>query len=260
MIKQRLIYHSLVVLGSLLLCTSKADAQQLVVDTTFQPYFDFYPLFRKGDLYHIYEERGNGKLWVLGSFSHSDGNRIHNNFTAMLRNGSRNTEFPATNAGINISRIQRINDSTLVMISPGGHVPLDTNGRRKVSTYVDNLLETVPCGEGSAQPYFYQDGSCLAINRTRPGLCDIVSYGDTFPNQSIVKVTPSGEFDSTFRHSTDDSPSGFVPYDSNRIWIYGLSRKFRYYDSVQVNGLCRIYVDGTLDTSFHNPFQDRLGK
>ena len=38
--------------------------------------------------------------------------------------------------------------------------------------------------------------------------------------------------------------------------MYGFPYRFTHYDSVKVDGLCRIFLDGTLDTTFQSPLHD----
>ena len=120
-----------------------------------------------------------------------------------------------------------------------------------------NKLKTVRCGWYNL-PLFLDDGSALIANGTDNwGVpCNIINPPDTFPGRIIIKLTPTGLWDSTFIPDASGSPRRFTRYDSNRILISGYTRKFTHYDSVDVDGLCRIYLDGTLDTTFHSPIAD----
>jgi len=93
-----------------------------------------------------------------------------------------------------------------------------------------------------------------------PNHCLIINPPDTFPGQAIVKVDSLGLYDSTFQHSANGTVDGFWQYDSSRLLVFGLPRKFTQYDGQTVNGLCRIYLDGTLDTTFHSPIVPGNGR
>ena len=86
-----------------------------------------------------------------------------------------------------------------------------------------------------------------------PGSCKIINPPDTFPHRYIVKVDSLGWWDSTFTQDANSDPRGFIAYDSNRILVYGRSYSFTQYDGKVVDGLCRIYHDGSLDTNFSSP-------
>ena len=120
-----------------------------------------------------------------------------------------------------------------------------------------NRIKTVRCGWGNL-PFFFKDGSALIANgKDNWGVpCNIINPPDTFPGRIIIKLTPTGLWDSTFTHDASGSPRRFTRYDSNRILISGYTRNFTHYDSVDVDGLCRIYLDGTLDTTFNSPIAD----
>lgn len=83
-----------------------------------------------------------------------------------------------------------------------------------------------------------------------PNSCGIITPTDTFPHRYLVKIDSMGYWDSSFKKDANHAVQGFVPYDSNRLFVQGLSRAFTHYDGVRVNGLCRIYEDGSLDTTF----------
>jgi hypothetical protein len=88
------------------------------------------------------------------------------------------------------------------------------------------------------------------------GPCPIINAPDTFPGRHLVKVTPQGLWDSTFAAFPNYPPSGVIRYDSNRLLVYGSPSQFTHYNGVRVNGLCRIFHDGSLDTTFTSPMVD----
>src|SRR5690606_11968969 len=98
--------------------------------------------------------------------------------------------------------------------------------------------------------------SNLRDNSGKP--CFIINPTDTVPGQHIIKVTPEGLWDSSFTHISIRQPTGFFPYDSNRILAYGHPWRLTQYDGKKVDGFFRIFLDGTLDTNFHSPLDGNL--
>ena len=65
----------------------------------------------------------------------------------------------------------------------------------------------------------------------------------------------AGIWDSTWWNTSNWPPNFFQWYDNNRILVFGHFNRFTQYDSTNgINGLCRIFEDGTLDTTFQSPF------
>jgi len=64
-------------------------------------------------------------------------------------------------------------------------------------------------------------------------------------------LKPDASLDTTFHHTPNYFVHNITRYDENR---YLLDGTFTQYDTLNVYKLCRIYTDGTLDTTFHNIF------
>ena len=131
---------------------------------------------------------------------------------------------------------------------------MDIDGNYVWTNWRLNYRETVSCSR-AYWPYFFPNGSSLMTNSWvgNPNHCLIVTPPDTFPGRAIVKVDSLGLYDSTFQHTANGTVTGFWQYDSTRLLVFGLPRKFTQYDGHTVNGICRIYLDGTIDTTFHSP-------
>ncbi len=231
-------------------------AQSFTLDSTFQPYFDIRNSVIGADVEDILE-LPSSNIIVSGNFRISIGpNQTRDGLLSVRRSGALNTTFTGSaNGGGSLFFIKE----DVFLVSDGGHLQIDTNCNRFNTTWRQNYIRTVSCRNGI--PYFYSDGSSLFSNRKdnsgKP--CIIVNAPDTFPGKHIIKVDSLGLYDSTFTHDADSgSPRGFFPYDSNRIFIYGFPDNFSHYDGVNVNGMCRIFLDGTLDTTFTSPFKDTV--
>lgn len=242
----------------LLLSSLGVFSQALVKDPSFQPVFDIRTGFGSGCITDIWENPNNGNCFATGSFDFTAPNQAtHDGLTSFKNDGANNLYYNGIVSISQKSAIKNIDDSTLLIIENGFYLPINLQGTLLNLNWRLNLSKTVKCKSGFS-PYFFPDGSSLmanTINNTgKP--CDIINPPDTFPGRHIVKVDPQGLWDSTFTHDANRAPRGFAPYDSNRILVYGFPFRFTHYDSVKVDGLCRIYLDGTLDTTFHSPLSD----
>ncbi len=227
-------------------------AQSFVLDTTFQPFFDITK--QRGALISDMHESKSGKLYITGEFTLQlpPQGTFHENFISTTLNGYRNPSFTGTFGGRGI--VRPLGDS--ILLNGNNFFGLvDTFGNNYNNVWFRNYRNTVKCSQGS--PYFYSDGSSLfgngGVNSGLP--CPTIYNGDTLTRRHILKLTPEGLWDSTFSGDANFPPVGFARYDSNRILIYGYPGRFTHYNGVRVNGLCRIFLDGTLDTTFSSPLQ-----
>jgi hypothetical protein len=227
-------------------------AQSFVLDTSFTPFFDIRN--QRGSIISELVEINSGKLFMGGGFTINFPNKTFDDVIAINQDGSF---------------VFNLNDDVgggvLIPFSPSQFAMgnqfygiVDTNGNADASWFA-NYRPTVACSGG--RPFFFPDGSSLFANgRDNSGkACKIIQGIDTFPGRHIIKLTPQGLWDSTFNHdATYGQPEGFVRYDSNRIIIYGNPLRFTHYDSIPIEGMCRIYLDGTLDTTFTSPMNPNL--
>ncbi len=226
-------------------------AQSFLLDSTFQPFFDITK--QRGALISDMHESKSGKLYITGDFSLQLPPQINsfNGIISIFSDGRRNFSFNNIGGG---GIIVPISDSVFVN-GNNAYGLIDTNGNRFNYNWLFNYNKSIKCKTGS--PYFYPDGSSLFANgRDNTGMpCPTIYNGDTLTRRHILKLTPEGLWDSTFSGDANFPPLGFAPYDSNRILIYGYPGRFTHYNGVRVNGLCRIFLDGTLDTTFSSPLQ-----
>lgn len=236
-------------LFALTLAIHSSFAQRLVLDTTFKPFFDVHQSNRSGDIVNVWENPKNGKLWVVGNLNIAAN---HKSLTSMSSNGSQNPSFVSSGISGGGSNFFPINDTTYCVMFGSAPQIIDTMGIIDLNWF-NNTSNAVPCYVGY-QPHFFKNGSSLMGNSIRSGnSCNPRNPPDTFAHRHFIKVDSLGYFDSTFRHTTNDRVEGFHPYDSNHIWVMGIERRFTRYDSTAVNGLCRIDLDGNIDTTFKNP-------
>jgi len=228
-----------------------ACAQSFLWDGTFQPYFNIrnQPSVYVADLYEL----NSGKIIISGDFDFTPTIPTvnYNGLTATYRSGTRIINF---GSGGFSGAIIPLNDSIFTNVTTSGWQQVDTNGNRVNLNWFFNSFKTARCQNGI--PLFFKDGSSLRSNSTdNSGLpCTIVNAPDTFPGRYIIKLTPQGLWDSTFNQGDANyQPDGYAQYDSNRIMVYGQPDRFTHYNGVQVDGLCRVFLDGTLDTTFHSP-------
>ena len=255
------ILHALCIVLLYVLSIKVAKAQAFTIDSTFQPFLDIRSR-TDAAIYAIYENPPDGRIYVGGQFSIGIANKRYDGMVCYNRNGS--AYLPANfslGGGLysTIGEIFRISDTAFfVRSTPSVGVIIDTLGQLNypVSNWRINVLNSVRCS-GSGTPYLFPDGSAIFSNsRDNTGKpCIIIIPPDTFAGRHIVKVNSQGFWDSSFV-GIGDMPDGFYPYDSNRIMVFGSANRFRYYNGVKVDGLCRIYTDGRLDTTFQSPILD----
>ena len=234
-------------------------AQSPLIDSSFQPFFNLpnrYPSIDKA-----WEFPKNGKLFLIGSFKFwtpgTTGNIRHGGLTLINRNGSLNSTFKGGGFGNSVSDISPINDTTFY-IKDNSYKLIDSTGSGKnQAQWRINVTNTIKCFP-SAIPFFYEDGSSLMSNtKGNPvgnfNACSIIIPPDTFPHRYIIKLDPLGNWDSSFTADANAPLLEFKAYDSNRIMVIGQVRRFTHYVGRQVDGLCRIYHDGRLDTTFKSP-------
>ncbi|MFT6167842.1 MAG: hypothetical protein ACJASF_002552 [Vicingaceae bacterium] len=238
-------------------------AQSFVVDTTFQPFFDIRaqtnPIING-----IYEDQRSGRLYVAGNFSSNFIGRFYDGLVTYDSLGQLSLPFRFGNGspfGNGVSDITYNSINRLTVHYSGSIGFIDTTGNWSYPNFnwLQNRTRTVACGTG--RPLAFPNGSSLFANgRDGTGkACKIIQGTDTFPGRHIIKLTPQGFWDSTFNHdATYGNPDGFFQYDSNRIIIYGNPLRFTHYDSIPIEGMCRIYLDGTLDTTFTSPINPNI--
>ena len=239
-------------------------AQPYTLDPTFQPFFDIRSNTTDiGPVNDLWENPLNGKLYIIGGFEFgvSSPNQYHGGFTSTHRDGSRNYNLSGLQGTAPIwSRIINRQTNELFLTSGGNYVRMDTTGAwlPQTNAWRQNIQMTVKCNQ-TVVPYFFDDGSYLMSKDYLPNGCQIINPPDTFPHRYIVKVTPQGLWDSSFVKDATGEPTHFIPYDSNRMMVYGSPSVFTHYDGVPIHGMCRIYLDGTLDTTFQSPLGNFLG-
>ena len=241
---------------------SQLKAQAFELDSTFQPFLDIRAEAGAA-VFAIYENPPDGRIYVGGRFSIANASKHYDGIVCYNRNGSAFAPFSFGTAGASglIGEIKRISDTAFFVrrsLSVGGII--DTLGQPNYpdANWRPNIVKfSVKCA-GTDSPYLFPDGSALFGNsRDNTGKpCIIIVPPDTFPGRHIVKVNSQGLWDSSFVGISDHQPEGFFRYDSNRIMVFGSANRFRYYNGVKVDGLCRIYTDGRLDTTFTSPLLD----
>jgi hypothetical protein len=248
----------ILIIGLFILLGLGSTAQSFVLDTTFQPFFDIRA--GRGTIVNgLYEDSNNGRLYGVGNFSTTLGSSFFRNIITCKDDGS--PSLPFSFVGFNsIGGIERYSANRLVTFGSTGIGFIETLGNTNLlsTNWGQNKIGAVRC---SGNALIFPDGSSLFANgRDNSGkACKIIQGTDTFPGRHIIKLTPQGLWDSTFNHdATYGQPEGFVRYDSNRIIIYGNPLRFSHYDSIPIEGMCRIYLDGTLDTTFTSPINPNI--
>ncbi len=226
------------------------------IDSSFTSFLDFTMLevFGGGRVNDVWENPNNGQIYLAGEFNRSYNGKKYDGNVCYTSNGYICYNYDGS-SGTNLGRIFPISDTILISLGSTSLYQRKYNGKITNTSWIWNLFKSVPC-KSWYSPYFFKDGSALIPNMYSyniPTSCFPINGNDTFAHSYIVKVDPQGNYDSTFQHSMNYQPEGFISYDSNRIFVYGLNHKFTQYDGYTINGLCRIFLNGDLDTTFGNP-------
>jgi hypothetical protein len=235
-----------------------STAQSFLLDTSFQPFFDIRNQ-SSVSVSDIYENVSDGRIYFTGNFEVFNGSTPFRGSICYRRNGNLYSNYKSYIGLGSFGYLSRIAIDTFFISDGANAFLIDTLGDTNGTIWRLNYIKSVKCASG-AIPFFYPDGSSLFANGSdntgQP--CKIINPPDTFQGRHIVKLTPQSLWDSTFIGIANHQPDGFVKYDSNRILIYGFPWRFTHYNGVQVNGLCRVFLDGTLDTTFHSIFSDTV--
>jgi hypothetical protein len=235
-------------------------AQSITIDSSFVPFFDIRS--HSNSSIRDLVELPSGNIVVSGNFVVSITRNSYRNLTSLVYSGAINSNFPSTFRPNEARSFHKINNKFYHISNNNQGNIIDTNNQFTTyprQSWRSNALKTTQCRQGT--PYFYPDGSSIFPNgfsQTANGPCPIINLPDTFPGMYLVKVKPDGLWDSTFRAFPNHTPNGVVRYDSSRLLVYGFPSRFTHYNGVRVNGLCRIFSDGSLDTTFQSPFIDTL--
>lgn len=231
-------------------------AQPLKHDSSFQPFFDIRSsLTGAGVIYDVVENPQSGRLYLAGEFDlGGTGVPLHGGLTKLNNDGSFDFTYAAAIQSGPIFSVHQINDTLIGLNGDRTLGVFDTLGNNTIQGFNGNYYQTVRCIFSGPNSYFYEDGSALVPNSLGSvNGCPIYSYNDTFPHRFIVKINPQGFYDSSFQAFPNTKPQGFIPYDSNRLFVFDKNYAMSHFNGLQVDGLCRIYDDGSLDTTFHNP-------
>lgn len=220
--------------GSTLLC------QVSFVDTTFQ----VYNMQSHGSVYHLYE-LPDKRLLIGGGFSDSVANI---SAIGMLHtDGSIDTTFQSeVDAAVNLMDVK---DDTIFVQYYNRFEKLDFFGNRIDTGWSNNFNEIL-------QPTTFFISGIVHLN---DGSCIISTHGVFIykNNQKSVKkllwIKSNGKIDTTMLFDTDFSMNNIVKYDENRFMMSG---GFFNYNGIPVKGICRIYNNGIMDTTFNSCILD----
>ncbi len=245
--------HTLSFIITFLVYCLTSFAQPFTQDTTFDvnTNFNFY---RAGIIAHVIEVENKG-IYIGGAF------RVENSFSLeryihrMKEDGSIDNSFATENIhGGGIYDMKYVDDTIYYLTHHRVH-RLSAEG-----VFDWDFHEVTSSGSYSGLYncfHVFEDQSILIGGVI---LCDddyqLYNY-----HAQIGRLHPGGKLDTTFKHDANNHIMNIVKYDENRLLLEGY---FTSYDSIESfgYGMCRIYNDGSLDTSFKSPFtytQDSYG-
>lgn len=218
---------------------NSAAAQDFILDTTFWPTYDFHGIY---DYFWVVDivEREDGMIYLAGDFGDNPEGPYTEDMARFFPNGDLDTSFYMY-LGVPIGDIRLFNQSIYFRIY-GGIQKYDEYGIRD-SSFHANSYSTY---SGTVYSFSVLPDSSLVI-------CgDIWNMNNpNNPYLEIARILPNGLLDTSFQHDANAVIWRIKSYDSSRLLICG---KFTEYDGYQTNKICRIFMDGSIDTTFHSIF------
>ena len=237
--------HLIYLIITLLLFTT-IKAQPFTIDYNFAPTYSFWDggSYYGTPVINSIIERDDGKIYIGGKFQDLSDNYLICNIAMLHSDGSLNTNFqPFTIPDLSSSRLYFFND-TIYSIYNYGLARHDGNTGDFDWDYDDTIASEI--GGNRSDIEIFDDGTMfIAI--------DGFYHSGTpeFYHFWLGKLKPSGHLDTTFHHSPNYYVNEITRYDNERLLLHGA---FTQYDNLNVYNSCRIYNDGTIDTSYHNIF------
>lgn len=224
---------------AVLFISNSLNAQNYVVDTTFQVDYPFYAWChsRIGDL----EFYDNENIVIAGNFD---------NYPLMTlvyilktdHNGTIDVNFLPSQGVSEPLRVRVSGDYLYYFTSLRNIGRWNLDGTIDTSSWKANLTQHDVCIYSDFE--ILEDSTMIISGDFCNPFGDSINYNGTF----LLKVLHDGSLDTTFRHYPDSMVWTIKKYDENRLLLWG---KFESYDTIPRNVLCRVFNDGTLDTTFN---------
>jgi len=237
-------------LGILFVGWLTGSAQPFTLDTTFKPSYAFAHASLKnttGSVYDIIEEE-DGKLMIYGAFK-DEAPGVPDKVIRLNPDGSLDPTWTFSVPVEDGLFIGHKFEDQYTLGNGGGMIETDLSGKLLHPGSMLDPFNVIPRDSGfycglTSPAYFFEDGSFL-----------VGASGCKFPNSTtpvrfleFMKVDSAGYVDTSFVHTPDFSIMDIIEYDSTRLLLY--SWWMEKYDGVKVNNICRIFKDGSIDTTF----------
>ncbi len=237
--------HLVYLIIALLIYTT-IKAQPYSIDQSFAPTYSFWDF---GVLQYIPTvnsiiERDDGKIYIGGKFADFNNYMSFCNIVMLYSDGSINTNFQTLcDVDFPSGRIFYFNDTVYSIWNYG---TARYNGNTGDFDWDYDQIIGTEIGGNRSDIEIFDDGTMLiAIDGFyHTGLPEFYHFW-------LGKLKPTGHLDTTFHHSPNYYVHEITKYDNERLLLHG---SFTQYDTLNVLRSCRIYNDGTLDTSYHNIF------
>ncbi len=222
-------------------------AQAFSIDTSFYLNYNFAGISSDGNVYGMAFEP-DGKLLIYGSF---DDNYLHSSdFLRVHNDGYLDNTFYYNGGGNAIYKVINIDSSYIVyygdQISKGFY-----NGNSIDTAWKNRIMNNTTMCRDYGFPYFYADKRMLIGDDST---CNIP--GPISNKTCLHRFFPSGDLDTSFKHSPNRRVFGIVPYFDKLLLYGGGTPHFTQYDTTAVGLICRIDTAGNLDTSFCSAITD----
>ncbi len=227
-----------------MLCVA-SSAQPFTRDTSFKVTYNFHRSWA-GVLTQVVEVESKG-IYIAGHWKDQELFGPPRCIDRLLPNGEIDNSFPYyPYYSTGIQNLKYLNDTILYNSFYTLH-QITSEGVYDWEFHENANWDTIN-SYGFRDFQILSDMSFLVIG-------DLMVKKEQPPNEyyDVGKIYRNGKVDTTFVHKTHGPLRCLLKYDEQRVLLEG---NFNSYDSTENigDGMCRIFNDGSLDTSFHSPF------
>ncbi len=230
----------LLIILSIYLLTIQLNAQNYILDTTFNVEFNFFDEYSFNTSITSMVSIDNGDFLIAGRFNDDIlqiGYCIKFDSTGIV-----DYSYDIYHSADNLYTITKVNEYLYSYWAFDGFGRCNIDGTHDTTGWYENLYSIDICH--FSRDFAVLDDSSLITGANFCDPFDTLGYS----NNQVIHILPDGNIDQLFQFFTNDVIYGVVKYDDERLLVYG---KFTQYDSTNIKWICRIFNNGELDTTFN---------